>query len=94
MLRQKGLFCFSDIAGVSVEQCKKRYEDMLQRSNQERGTQKVFQAEFYTADCSKVLLSIVTKSQTPKILPDILWLSVFVEPCLVYKTRTSDFNFY
>ena len=48
------LIC-ADIAGVSVEQCQSRYNDMVGRSNNERGFAPVFSAEFLTYDCSKVL---------------------------------------
>lgn len=50
--------CFMsvDIAGTSVEQCEARYKEMLDRAKRERGSHKTFQAEFITADCSKVSL--------------------------------------
>lgn len=38
---------FADIAEVSVEQCKKRYEDLLKRCG------RLFTAEFIAADCTK-----------------------------------------
>ncbi|XP_030003284.1 mRNA cap guanine-N(7) methyltransferase isoform X2 [Sphaeramia orbicularis] len=44
----------ADIAGVSVEQCQIRYEDMKRRSHY---NDKIFSAEFITADCTKELLS-------------------------------------
>uniref|UniRef100_A0AAQ4QX17 mRNA (guanine-N(7))-methyltransferase n=1 Tax=Gasterosteus aculeatus aculeatus TaxID=481459 RepID=A0AAQ4QX17_GASAC len=40
----------ADIAGVSVEQCQSRYEDMKKKSHSE----KIFSAQFINADCSKV----------------------------------------
>uniref|UniRef100_A0AAY4CW88 mRNA cap guanine-N(7) methyltransferase n=1 Tax=Denticeps clupeoides TaxID=299321 RepID=A0AAY4CW88_9TELE len=43
----------ADIAGVSVEQCQSRYDDMRKRSHSER----IFSAEFITADCTRELLS-------------------------------------
>lgn len=42
---------FSDIAGVSVEQCQSRYEDMKKKSHV---SEKIFTAQFITADCTKV----------------------------------------
>uniref|UniRef100_A0A3P8RZN4 mRNA cap guanine-N(7) methyltransferase n=1 Tax=Amphiprion percula TaxID=161767 RepID=A0A3P8RZN4_AMPPE len=44
----------ADIAGVSVEQCQSRYEDMKRKSH---ANERIFSAEFITADCSKELLS-------------------------------------
>ena len=43
-----------DIAATSVEQCETRYKEMLERAKRERGSHRTFQAEFITADCSKV----------------------------------------
>ena len=43
-----------DIAGTSVEQSEARYKEMLDRASHERHPQKVFKAEFITADCTKV----------------------------------------
>jgi len=48
----------TDIAGTSVDQCVTRYKEMLERARRERGSQKTFQAEFITADCSKVQYSM------------------------------------
>lgn len=45
------VFLFSDIAGVSVEQCESRYEDMKKKSHIH---EKIFSAQFITADCTKV----------------------------------------
>lgn len=42
---------FSDIAGVSVEQCQSRYEDMKKKSH---ANERLFSAQFITADCTKV----------------------------------------
>jgi len=47
-------FVLADIAATSVEQCEARYNEMLERAKRERGSHKTFQAEFITADCSKV----------------------------------------
>lgn len=44
----------ADIAEVSVEQCRSRYDDMRRRSH---FREKSFTAQFITADCSKELLS-------------------------------------
>ncbi|KAB5530626.1 hypothetical protein PHYPO_G00131470 [Pangasianodon hypophthalmus] len=44
----------ADIAGVSVEQCQQRYADMKKRSHPH---ERIFTAEFITADCSRELLS-------------------------------------
>uniref|UniRef100_A0A3B5A6L1 mRNA (guanine-N(7))-methyltransferase n=1 Tax=Stegastes partitus TaxID=144197 RepID=A0A3B5A6L1_9TELE len=41
----------ADIAGVSVEQCQSRYDDMKRKSH---ANERIFSAEFITADCSKV----------------------------------------
>uniref|UniRef100_A0A3Q0RAR6 mRNA (guanine-N(7))-methyltransferase n=1 Tax=Amphilophus citrinellus TaxID=61819 RepID=A0A3Q0RAR6_AMPCI len=43
----------ADIAGVSVEQCQVRYEEMKRKSFR---NEKIFTAEFITADCAKVHL--------------------------------------
>lgn len=44
----------ADIAEVSVEQCQARYNDLQNRSKNERGFAPVFTAEFISADCTKV----------------------------------------
>ncbi|XP_060713190.1 mRNA cap guanine-N7 methyltransferase [Tachysurus vachellii] len=44
----------ADIAGVSVDQCQQRYTDMKKRSHP---NERIFTAEFITADCSRELLS-------------------------------------
>ncbi|XP_046736142.1 mRNA cap guanine-N7 methyltransferase [Diprion similis] len=49
------LIC-ADIAEVSVEQCQSRYNDLLNRSSNNRGFAPVFTAEFISADCTKVRL--------------------------------------
>lgn len=43
----------TDIAATSVEQCKERYNDMKQRSMQERHFTPLFKAEFIVANCTK-----------------------------------------
>ncbi|XP_018412331.1 PREDICTED: mRNA cap guanine-N7 methyltransferase [Nanorana parkeri] len=55
----------TDIAEVSVQQCKQRYVDMKERARHEY----IFQAEFVTADSTKELLS--TKFKDPKMTFDI-----------------------
>jgi hypothetical protein len=47
----------ADIAEVSVEQCQARYNDLQNRSKNERGFAPVFTAEFISADCTKVSAS-------------------------------------
>ncbi|XP_076243622.1 RNA guanine-7 methyltransferase [Calliopsis andreniformis] len=46
----------ADLAEVSVEQCQQRYNDMLNRSSNDRGFAPIFTAEFITADCTRVRL--------------------------------------
>lgn len=41
----------SDIAAVSVDQCRSRYDDMKRRSHM---SERLFSAQFITADCTKV----------------------------------------
>lgn len=55
----------TDIAEVSVQQCKQRYVEMKERARHEH----VFEAEFVTADSTKELLS--TKLKDPKMTFDI-----------------------
>nr|XP_040018795.1 mRNA cap guanine-N7 methyltransferase [Gasterosteus aculeatus aculeatus] len=55
----------ADIAGVSVEQCQSRYEDMKKKSHSE----KIFSAQFINADCSKEVLS--EKLDNPELMFDI-----------------------
>ncbi|XP_053718861.1 mRNA cap guanine-N7 methyltransferase [Synchiropus splendidus] len=43
----------ADIAGVSVEQCQSRYEDMQRRGRRDD----IFSAQFITADCTKEVLA-------------------------------------
>lgn len=47
------MLLFLDIAGVSVEQCQSRYEDMKKKSH---ANERIFSAQFITADCTKVEL--------------------------------------
>lgn len=49
------LIC-ADIADVSIEQCKNRYHELLNRSSNVRGFAPIFTAEFMAADCTKVRL--------------------------------------
>ncbi|XP_063042000.1 mRNA cap guanine-N7 methyltransferase [Engraulis encrasicolus] len=44
----------ADIAGVSVEQCQQRYADMRRKCHP---NERLFSAEFITADCTKELLT-------------------------------------
>ncbi|KAL4234369.1 hypothetical protein ACF0H5_006016 [Mactra antiquata] len=53
----------TDIAGTSVEQSEKRYKDMVDR---ERFKDRVFSAEFITADCSKTRLKDLYKDPEMK----------------------------
>nr|XP_057927887.1 mRNA cap guanine-N7 methyltransferase [Doryrhamphus excisus] len=56
----------ADIAGVSVEQCQSRYEDMRRKSH---ASEKIFSAQFITADCTKEVLS--EKFDRPNLTFDI-----------------------
>ena len=47
------IFVLVDIAGTSVEQSEARYKDLIERSKHDR-YQDIFDAEFITADCSRV----------------------------------------
>lgn len=49
------LIC-TDIAELSIEQCKNRYNEILNRSSNVRGFAPIFTAEFIVADCTKVRL--------------------------------------
>lgn len=49
------LIC-SDIAAVSLEQCKTRYNDMMNRSRRDRGSQKNYTIEYIPADCTRTRL--------------------------------------
>ncbi|XP_031444867.1 mRNA cap guanine-N7 methyltransferase [Phasianus colchicus] len=63
--RIKKLVC-TDIADISVQQCKQRYEDMKARC---RYNERIFDAEFIQADSTKDLLS--SKYSDPDIRFDI-----------------------
>ncbi|XP_026155810.1 mRNA cap guanine-N(7) methyltransferase isoform X2 [Mastacembelus armatus] len=56
----------ADIAGVSVEQCQSRYEEMKKKSHV---NEKIFNAQFITADCTKEVLS--EKLDDPELMFDI-----------------------
>ncbi|KAJ7991992.1 hypothetical protein DPEC_G00289590 [Dallia pectoralis] len=56
----------ADIAAVSVEQCQGRYEDMRKRCHH---NERIFSAEFITADCSKELLT--DKLKDPEMMFDV-----------------------
>ncbi|KAG7225284.1 hypothetical protein INR49_007131 [Caranx melampygus] len=56
----------ADIAAVSVEQCESRYEEMRRKSH---ANEKIFSAQFITADCSKEGLS--EKLDQPELMFDI-----------------------
>ncbi|XP_014599847.1 PREDICTED: mRNA cap guanine-N7 methyltransferase isoform X2 [Polistes canadensis] len=45
-----------DIAEISIEQCKNRYSDILNKSSKVRGFAPIFTAEFIAVDCTKVRL--------------------------------------
>ncbi|KRT78621.1 methyltransferase, partial [Oryctes borbonicus] len=62
------LIC-SDIASVSLEQCKVRYQDMKTRNFRERGGT-LFTTEYIVADCTKVRLR--EKYKDPSIELDIV----------------------
>lgn len=50
------LIC-ADIAQVSLEQCRQRYNDMMKKNgSKDRGFAPIFSAEFIQADCTKVRL--------------------------------------
>ncbi|XP_056597958.1 mRNA cap guanine-N7 methyltransferase [Triplophysa dalaica] len=56
----------ADIAGVSIEQCQQRYNDMRRRGHPNDRT---FAAEFITSDCSRELLS--EKFRDPELQFDV-----------------------
>lgn len=56
----------ADIAEVSVEQCRTRYEEMKRKSH---ANEKIFSAQFIAADCSKEVLS--EKLDDPELMFDI-----------------------
>ncbi|KAL7830021.1 hypothetical protein SRHO_G00311480 [Serrasalmus rhombeus] len=56
----------ADIAAISVDQCRQRYDDMRRRGHP---NERIFSAEFVTADCSRELLS--DKLKDPDLRFDI-----------------------
>lgn len=48
------MFTFTDIAETSVEQSETRYNEILERNKRERAASQLFDAQFITADCTKV----------------------------------------
>lgn len=56
-----------DIASVSLEQCKSRYEDMKTRTSRERYPSNVYSIEYIAADCSRVRLREKYKDVTMKL---------------------------
>jgi mRNA (guanine-N7-)-methyltransferase len=52
----------ADIASISVEQCEARFKEMIERNKHERYPEKMFTAEFYSADCTKVHLKDMYKN--------------------------------
>ncbi|KAL3283342.1 hypothetical protein HHI36_006490 [Cryptolaemus montrouzieri] len=63
------LIC-SDIASVSLEQCKNRYADMKERSARERNGGNLFSIEYISADCSRSRLR--EKYSDPSLKLDIV----------------------
>ena len=47
---------FADIADVSVQQCRNRYNDLVKKNQRMRNYESTFSAEFIVADCTKVNL--------------------------------------
>lgn len=60
------LIC-SDIATVSLDQCKTRYNDMVNRSRRDRGSQKIYTIEYIPADCTRTRLREKYSDPTVKI---------------------------
>lgn len=56
-----------DIASVSLEQCKSRYEDMKSRNHRDRYPSNVFSIEYIAADCTRVRLREKYKDVTMKL---------------------------
>ncbi|KAK9888580.1 hypothetical protein WA026_000819 [Henosepilachna vigintioctopunctata] len=63
------LIC-SDIAAVSLEQCKNRYSDMKERSARDRNGGNLYTIEYISADCSRVRLR--EKYSDPSVKLDIV----------------------
>ncbi|CDW57807.1 mRNA cap guanine N7 methyltransferase [Trichuris trichiura] len=53
-----GYLVCADIAGVSVEQCKGRFNDLVERASYDRRANSLFKAEFITADCAEEDISL------------------------------------
>lgn len=60
----------ADLAETSIEQCQHRYNEILNRSSNDRGFDPIFTAEFITADCTKVRLR--EKYKDPSIQFDLV----------------------
>ena len=60
----------ADIASTSVEQSESRYNEMTERNKRERFPEKLFTAEFYSADCTKTRLK--DKYKNPDIMFDLV----------------------
>lgn len=56
-----------DIASVSLDQCKSRYEDMKSRNYRDRYPSNVFSIEYIAADCTRVRLREKYKDVTMKL---------------------------
>lgn len=54
----------ADIASTSVDQCRSRYQEMVDRSQNDRGPHRIFSAEFIAADCTKTRLKDMYKDKT------------------------------
>lgn len=63
------LIC-SDIASVSLEQCKARYNDMKNRASRERGGANIYSIEYITGDCSRIRLR--EKFSDPSLKVDLV----------------------
>lgn len=72
----------ADIAEVSVDQCQARYNELQNRSKNERGFAPVFTAEFISADCTKVS-SCFIKSLLMYVLNLIRFSSSLVDLVIV-----------
>ncbi|XP_076291863.1 RNA guanine-7 methyltransferase [Lasioglossum baleicum] len=60
----------ADLAETSIEQCQHRYNEILNRSSNDRGFDPIFTAEFIAADCTKVRLR--EKYKDPSIQFDLV----------------------